>query len=92
MDRERLRWERWWKYSALCTLYRYVAVQYSTVRDVNVFIFLKNDRFVMKTTTNNRKRNYRFFKVRFLKMVVFIKLVISLTIVNDDPSLTTSLC
>ena len=29
-------------------------------RDVNVFIFQKNDRFVMKTTTKNRKRNDRF--------------------------------
>ena len=33
--------------------------------DVNVFILLKNDRFVMKTTTKNRKRNDRFLKVRF---------------------------
>ena len=31
-----------------------------TSRDVNVFIFQKNDRFVMKTTTKNRKRNDRF--------------------------------
>ena len=31
-------------------------------RDVNVFIFQKNDRFVMKTTTKNRKQNYHFFK------------------------------
>jgi len=30
-------------------------------RDVNVFIFQKNNRFVMKTTTKNRKRNDRFF-------------------------------
>ena len=29
-----------------------------------------------------------FLKVRFLKMVVFIKFVVSLTIINDDPSLT----
>jgi len=65
-------------------------------RDVNVFIFQKNDRFGLKTTTKNRKRNDRFLKVRFLKMVVFktivlIKIVVSLTIVNDDPSLTTDL-
>ena len=46
-----------------------------------------------------KKRSFRYekddeksktivFKVRFLKMVVFIKLVVLLTIVNDDPSLT----
>ena len=29
-----------------------------------------------------------FLKVRFLKMVFFIKLVVSLTIVKDNPSLT----
>ena len=34
----------------------------STARDVNVFIFQKNDRFFMKTTTKNRKRNDRLFK------------------------------
>ena len=60
-----------------------------TFRDVNVFIFSKNDRVVMKTTTKNRKRNDRFLKVRFLKMVVFktivlIKIVVSLTIVNEE--------
>ena len=32
-----------------------------------------------------------FQKVSFLKMVDFIKIVVSLTIVNDDPSLTTTL-
>ena len=37
-----------------------------TNRDVNVFIFQKNDRFVMKTTTKNRKRNDRFLKRLFL--------------------------
>ena len=52
------------------------------IRDVNVFIFLKNDRFIMKTMTKNRKRNDHFFKVSFLKIVV------SLTIVNGDPSIT----
>ena len=31
-----------------------------TDKDVNVFIFLKNDRFVMTSTTKNRKRNDRF--------------------------------
>ena len=31
------------------------------IRDVNVFIFLKNDRFIMKTMTKNRKRNDHFF-------------------------------
>ena len=30
------------------------------VRVVNVFIFFKNDRFVMKTTTKIEKRNDRF--------------------------------
>ena len=37
-------------------------LQYTT-RDVNVIsFFFKNDRFVMKTTTKNRKRNDRFKK------------------------------
>ena len=54
---------------------------------------MKNDRFVMQTTTKNRKRNDRFLKrslfqkVRFKRMVVFIKIIVSLTIDNDDPSL-----
>ena len=39
------------------------------IRDVNVFIFQKNDRFVMKTTTKNRKRNDRFFKNNRMKTV-----------------------
>ena len=52
-----------------------------------VFIFL-NDRFVMKTTTKNEKRNDRFQKQSFSKTTVFKKLVVSLTIVNDKPSLT----
>ena len=62
--------------------------------DVNVFIFQKNNRFVMKTTTKNRKQNDRFFKQfvflkwSFLKRSIFIKFVVSLMIVNDDPSLT----
>ena len=59
-----------------------------TDRDVNVFIFQKNDRFVMKTTTKNRKRNDRFSKRSFSKTIVFIKFVVSLTIVNYEPSLT----
>ena len=60
-----------------------------TDRDVNVFIFQKNDRFVIITTTKNQKRNDRFFfkKFVFLKMVV-LKTIVLLTIVNDDPSLT----
>ena len=33
---------------------------YAAVREVNDFIFLKNDRFVMKTMTKNQKRNDRF--------------------------------
>ena len=52
------------------------------LRDVNVFIFQKNGRFVMKTTTKNRKQNDRF------KNDSFFKFVVSLTIVNDDPLLT----
>ena len=40
-------------------------------RVVNVFIFLKNDRFVMKTTTKIEKRNDRFKNDRFLKKFVF---------------------
>ena len=39
-------------------------------RDVNVFIFQKNDRFVMKTTTKNRKRTDRFQKRSFFKKFV----------------------
>ena len=56
-------------------------------RNVNVFVFLKNDRFIMKMTIKNRKRNDRFKNNSFLKMVVF-KTIVSLTIVNDDPSIT----
>ena len=37
------------------------------IRDVNVFIFLKNDRFIMKTTTKNRKRNDCFSKKLLFK-------------------------
>ena len=44
-------------------------------KDVNVFIILINDP-VMKTTTKNRKRNDRF--------IVFIKFVVSITIVNEE--------
>ena len=40
---------------------------------------IENERIVFK--------NDRFFKARFIKMVVLIKLVVSLTIVNDDFSL-----
>ena len=57
-------------------------------RDVNVFILQKNDRFVMKTTTKNRKRNNRFKNDRFLKKVRFSKMVVFKTIVNDGPMLT----
>ena len=42
----------------------------------------------MKTTMKNRKRNDRFFKWSFLETIVFIKIVVSLTIVNDEPLLT----
>ena len=48
------------------------------VRDVNVFILLKNDRFVMKTTT----KTIVFFKSSFFKKDHFK------TVVNDDPLLT----
>ena len=44
-------------------------ILYILHRDVNVFIFLKNERFVMKTTF--------FQKVRFLKMVVFKTIVLN---------------
>ena len=48
----------------------------------NVLIFLKKDRLVMKTTTNNQKRitivfkTIVFFKVRYLKMVVLKTIVL----------------
>ena len=90
---EKWKWKNWRKkmYS-IALLFQKVSI-IRHYRDVNVFIFLKNDRFVMKTTTKNRKRNDRFLKrslfqkVRFKKMVVFIKIIVSLTIDNDDPSL-----
>ena len=37
-----------------------ISIFCTAVRDVNVFMFQKNDRFVMKTTTKNRKRNELF--------------------------------
>ena len=40
----------------------YICTGLPVYRDVNVFIFQKNDRFVMITTTKNRKRNDRFLK------------------------------
>ena len=68
------------------------------------FSFFLNDRFVMKTTTKNRKQNDRFkkkvnlFKISFLKRSLlkkivfskqsFYKIVVSLTMVEDEPSLT----
>ena len=46
-------------------------------RDVNVFIILKIDRFVMKTTTKNES---------FLKIIVFLKFFFLKTIVlQNDP-------
>ena len=36
-----------------------IELEYPNCRDINVFIFL-NDRFVMKTTKKNRKRNDSF--------------------------------
>ena len=58
--------------------------------DVYVFILLKNDRFVKKTTTKIEKRSFfsSFLKWSFLKRSFFIKFVVSLTIVYDDSSLT----
>ena len=53
-------------------------------RDMDRFHFLKNDRYVMKTTT--KKQNT---KRSFSKTTVFLKFVVSLTIVNETPSLTT---
>ena len=59
-------------------------------RDVIVFIFQKNDRFGMKTTTKNRKRNDRylkrsfFLKVRFFKMVVFKTIVFKTLVFKND--------
>ena len=41
---------------------------FNVFRDVNVFIFLNNDRFVMKTTTKNQKRNARFKNDRFYRI------------------------
>ena len=57
-----------------------------------LIIFLKNDCFAMNTTTKKRETKRRFQKRlfkknRFLKTVVFIKFVVSLTIVNKEPSL-----
>ena len=73
-------------------------------RDGSFSIFKKNNCFVMKTTTKKRKTKQSFFKRSFLKEIVlkdgrflndcFWKqpfLYISLTIVNDNPSLTTTL-
>ena len=54
----------------------------SVCRDVAVFIFLKNDSFFMQTA---KKENETIvFKNDFFCK----KLAVSLTIVNDDPSLT----
>ena len=36
-------------------------------RDVNVFIFPENDRFVLKTTTKKTKTKRSFFKSSFFK-------------------------
>ena len=65
---------------------------------MDLFHFFLNDRFVMKTTTKKRKTKRSFFngnrlkkrsfsKRSFSKTTVFKKLVVSLTIVNDKPSL-----
>ena len=42
-------------------------------RDVNVFIFQKNDRFVMKTTTKIENKTIVFKNDRFFKKFVFQK-------------------
>ena len=59
---------------------------------------MKNDRFVIKNATKNHKRNDRFYKRSFWKMIVFqndrfFKLFVSLTIVfkNDRYSFSKSL-
>ena len=62
-----------------------------TTRDV--FIFQKNDRSVMKTTTKKSKTKRSFFKNNVFKNERFSKrsfFIVLLTIVNDDPSLTTT--
>ena len=46
------------------------------IRDGNVLIIQRNYRFVMKTTTKNRKRNDRFFKSSFLKKWSFLKTIV----------------
>ena len=57
-------------------------------RDVIVFIFLKNDSFVLKTTTKKLKTKRSFFqKVRFIKLVVLIMILNNgtlLTIINEE--------
>ena len=59
-----------------------------------VFIFFKNDRFVMKRRRKTKNETIVFKNDRFLmkncfkKTIVLKKLVVSLTIVNDKPSLT----
>ena len=71
--------------------YAYDGVIYiRSFRDVNVFIFiLKNDRFVMKTTTKERKRNDCFSKQSLTRTLCsIVNDAPLLTIINDDPALT----
>ena len=64
----------------------------SQLEMLTFFYFLKNERFVMKTTTKIRKmivfKKLVFKKTVVIKTMVFIKHVVSLTIVNRDPSLS----
>ena len=48
------------KINDICIIKRFKKER-TVSRDVNIFIFFKNDRFVMKTTTKNRIRSDRFF-------------------------------
>ena len=57
----------------------------TVVRDVNVFRLLKKRSFRCENDDDKSKTNDRFLEVSFL--IVFIQLVVSSKIVNDDPSL-----
>jgi len=78
--------------------YFWLAINKWQYRDVNVFIFWKtivslwkrrrkieNETIVFK---NDRVFQSSFFKNDRFKTIVLIKFVVSLTIVNDDPTLT----
>ena len=64
--------------------FRNILVKFIDVQiGMDRFNLKKNDRFVMKTTTKKRKT-----KRSFTKTIVFKKIVVPLTIVNDKPSVT----